>query len=407
MHSTMKRALQISLSVSMLLVSQIASAQTSDEITFQRTFLLRNVSGTAFNPGPTPHHPLLFTSGDWTSFFEGAASATYVNESGPTIPHQRTTFSTNWLAAGAQRSIGRRGLVLFRVRGSLEPFTVPKEGYPQLLQSISADAGGPLLDRMRAQSVIGEAAMDAALRLTTTSFVHIYAGAVGDPALGGVPYAQRITSEEFVEAPFAYDVQETAHEATRVVTAGIGGTIATLEGSVFHHSVTRGRHSSIEDGGIDSWSGRLVLTPTRNVSIQVSQGSLGDSKRRVTNASATFATDRVASTAIWSKRESDLTPLTLSSFAFELLMRARRNAFMGRVERVDDPLSPNQAAFANPRTHLTFGYLFDFLAGRGYRAGLGINLDYHNSYRTLPAYYGHKPQSVYAFFRVRTDAARR
>lgn len=382
-------------------------AQTSDQITFQRTFLLRNVSGTAFNPGPTPHHAILSTSGVWTSFFEGTAFAAHASQSGPSAQQSHPLFSTNWVAAGAQRQVGQRGVVMFRVRGSFEPLTVPTDGYPQLLQSVSAESGGPLLDRMRAQDMIGEAAVDMALRLTTASYVHLYAGAVGDPALGAVPYAQRISSEEFVESPFAYDVQEMAHLATRVVTVGAGGTIATVEGSVFHHSVTTGRHSSVEDGNIDSWSGRLTLTPTRNFSLQVSQGSLGDTKRKVTSGSATYATDRVASSAIWTRRESDVTPLTLSSFAFELLLKGARNTFMARAERVDDPLSPNQSLFVNPRTHLTFGYLLDFLKRGSYRAGLGINIDYHNSYRTLPAYYGHKPQTIYTFVRVRSEAARR
>lgn len=384
-----------------------AFAQTSDQITFQRTFLLRNVSGTAFNPGPTPHHAILSTNAVWTSFFEGAALVANVSESGPSQKQPHSLFSANWLAAGAQRSIGQRGLVMFRVRGSLEPITVPEEGYPQLLQYVSPESGGPLLDRMRAHDLIGEAAVDVALRLTTASYVHLYAGAVGDPALGAVPYAQRISSEELVEAPFAYDVQEMAHQATRVVTAGVGGTIATVEGSVFHHSVTAGRHSSTGDGAIDSWSGRLTLTPTRNFSLQVSQGSLGDTKKKMTSASATWATDRVASSAIWTRRETDLTPLTLSSFAFELLLKGARNTFMARAERVDDPLSPNQSLSLNPRTHLTFGYLFDFLKGGSYRAGLGVNIDYHNSSRTLPAYYGHKPQAIYTFVRVRSEAARR
>jgi hypothetical protein len=397
----MKRAFLL-----LIFVPVLAFAQTSDQITFQRTFLLRNVSGTAFNPGTTPHHVHLFTNGAWTSYVEGSAFLTHVSENGP-ADSRTSTFSTNWIAAGAQRSLGSRGLLLIRARGSLEPLTIPKEGYPQLVQSISSESGGPLLDRMRAHDAIGELAADLAWRTTTASYVHLYAGAVGDPALGPVPYAQRTSSEEFAEAPFSYDVAEMAHEATRVVTAGVGGTMAVLEGGVFHHSVTTGQHGGIEDGTIDSWSGRLTLTPVRNLSLQFSQGALGDTKRKMTSGSVSFSADHVASSAIWTRRESDLTPAILTSFAFEILLRASRSAFMARAERVDDRLSPNQQVFTNPRTHLTLGYLFDFLTRGGYRAGLGVNLDYHNAFNTLPAYYGHKPQSVYVFARVRTDAMRR
>ncbi len=397
----MKRALLL-----LFFLPALALAQTSEQITFQRTFLLRNVSGTAFNPGPNPHHVHLYAGDVWTSYVEGAAFLTHLTESGPAV-RETANFSTNWIGMGSQRSLGARGLLLLRARGSFEPLTVPKEGYPQLVQFISAEGGGPLLDRMRAHDAVGELAADLAFRMSTASFIHLYAGAVGDPALGPVPYAQRASSEEFAEAPFSYDVAETAHEATRVLTGGIGGTMAVLEGGVFHHSVTTGRHGGVDDGPIDSWSGRLTLTPVQNLALQISHGALGDTKRKMTSASISYGTDHVSSSAIWTRRESDLTPVTLSSFAFELLLRATRSAFMARAERVDDRLSPNQQLFVNPRTHLTFGYLFDVLARGGYRAGLGVNLDYHNDFNTLPAYYGHKPQSIYLFARVRTEAMRR
>src|SRR5688572_26399536 len=86
-------------------------AQTSDQITFQRTFHLRNISGTAFNPGPAPHHPHITTRGAWTTFFSGAAFATFSSETGP-AEQRNEVFSTNWLAAGGQRTFGHRGLVL-------------------------------------------------------------------------------------------------------------------------------------------------------------------------------------------------------------------------------------------------------------------------------------------------------
>jgi len=133
----------------LLFLPLAALAQSSDDISFQRTFLLRNASGTAANPGPVPHHPHLVVNGDWSVYFEGAAFLTSVSETGPAV-QEHDTFSTNWLAGAVQRSIGSRGLVLFRVRGSLEPLTIREEGYPQLFQRISPASGGPLVDAMRA-----------------------------------------------------------------------------------------------------------------------------------------------------------------------------------------------------------------------------------------------------------------
>jgi hypothetical protein len=366
----------------LLLLPTLAFAQTSDEITFQRTFLLRNASGTAANPGPVPRHAHLFTSGDWTGLVEGSLFLTHVSEHGPAEPRNEV-FSTNWFGAAAQRSLGSRGLVLFRVRGSLETVTVKEEGYPQLLQTPR--------DRMRGQDLIGEAAAHFAYRFGTASFAHLYAGAVGDPAFGPLPYMVRASSEEFAEGPFAYDVQEAEHVATRVFTGGFATRTFGVEGGVFHYGLSGGIHDTIEDGNIDSWSARVTFNPTTNVSLQASRGSLGDANVDITSASVTYGTERIAASAIWTERVT-------SSIALELLYRASRNSFMVRAESID----------AQDRVHVTLGYIFDFIRSAGYRAGAGVNIDYHTRTHDLSkTTYGHKPQSIYLFARLRTEAQRR
>ena len=377
-----------------LLLALPLLAQTSDEITFQRTFLLRNVSGTASNPGPAPHHPHIITRGAWTTFFEGSAFLTYVNETGPEEP-QSATFSTNWIAAGAQRTLGSRGMLLLRARASAEPYTIPEEGYPQLLQEVSPGSGGPLIDRMRAHELLGEAAAQIAFRTSNTSFAHLYVAPVGDPAIGAVPYAQRASSEEFAEAPFAYDVQEPFHFATRVVTAGWSSMYGGIEGGVFHHAVTTDRHTGIDDGDIDSWAARLTLTPIRNLSIQASRANLTDLDREVSSASISYGTERVAASAIYTHRDD------LSSGGIEATARIARSTLMARVETVD------RLSIDRRTSHITLGYIFDILANRGYRTGLGATIDYHTNTHAYAAQYGHKPQSVYVFARLRTQSARR
>ncbi|MGZ4777905.1 MAG: hypothetical protein ACXV5L_01815 [Thermoanaerobaculia bacterium] len=369
-------------------------AQTSDEISFQRTFLLRNASGTASNPGPTPHHPHLVSSGNWTTFFEGSAFLTYVSETGPEHP-QNKVFSTNWAAFGARRSLGTRGLVLFRARVSGEPLTIPREGYPQLLQEISPESGGPLLDHMRAHELLGEIAAHAAWRTSTASYAHLYVAPAGDPPIGALPFAQRASAEEFAEAPFAYDVQEPFHYATRVVTAGWSSNRFGIEGGVFHHAITTDRHTTIEDGAIDSWAARLTITPVSRVSLQLSRANLTDADREVTSASLSYGSERVAASAIYVKRDN------LAAGSIEATLRLLRGTFMARAESVDRP-SINRRI-----SDFEIGYLYDFITGGGYRTGLGVNFDYHTSTHDYATQYGHKPQSVYVFVRIRTDSTRR
>ena len=390
--------------VALFLFAGSAFAQTSDEITFRRTFLLRNVTGTAANPGPAPHHPHLFERGAWTSFFEGAAFATYSYEVGPE-EQRNEIFSTNWFAAGAQRSIGSRGLVLFRGRLSLEPFTVPEDGYPQMLQFVSAESGGPLLDSMRAHDLVGEAAAHFAYRVAGSSFVHLYAAPVGTPALGAVPYAQRLSSEEFAEAPFSYDVQETFYDSSSVVTGGFGSRWLSVEASVFHDAVTTDRHTSIPDGDIDSQSARLTINPTRNLSLQISRGELGDEKRDVDSASISWANSRASISAIYTSRQSRVGE-ELEAGTFETTFRVARGSFLLRAETVDRPAGFLGNPEVKRTSHFAFGYLHDFLAGP-YRAGVGVNIDYHTQTHDIEHLYGHKPQAIYVYTRFRTDAARR
>ena len=369
-------------------------AQTSDDITFQRTFLLRNVSGTASNPGGTPHHPHIVTRSDWTTFIEGSLSVNYVTETGPENPANEL-FSTNWIAGGAQRALGSRGLLLLRARASLEPLTIKESGYPQLLQEVSPESGGPLLDHMRAHELLGEAAAHLAYRTTTNSFAHLYVAAVGDPPIGAVPYAQRASSEEFPEAPFAYDVQEPFHLGTRVITAGWASKFGGIEYGVFHHSVTFARHNGVDDGPIDSSAARLTLTPIRSLSLQVSRAKLTDTDREVTSASLSYGNNSIAASAIYTHRDD------LKSGGIEATLRITRSTILARAETVDRP------SLGRRTSHFSAGYIFDIVNGGGYRAGLGITTDYHTQTHEYAQQYGHKPQSVYFFARLRTESTRR
>ena len=373
---------------------------------------LRNVSGTTANPGgeslwvrsePGP-------SG-WTFFHGFDAHVTYVSETGPE-DQRNEVFSTNWFGAGVHKNLGTRGFLLVRGRVSLEPYTLPEDdGYPQILQYVSPEAGGPIIDRMRPQDLFGEAALHAGWRPSQSTLLHVYGALVGDPALGTAPSALRLSSVDFAEAPFSYDIQETFHDSTSVITAGFATRWISLEGSVFHDSTFSDDFTSIDDGDIDSRSARVTLTPTPNLAIQVSRGELGEdlAQRDVTTGSLTYGNPSFAGTLLYTTREHahELRPSEETAYGFEIALRGLRHSFMGRAEWVDRPLGfpenpdPRQT---EQTTHFAVGYLFDFLSSNRYRAGAGLNIDYHTQSHELEEIYGHKPQSIYAFVRMRSAA---
>lgn len=373
---------------------------------------LRNVSGTTANPGAESLWVLSEPSaGGWTFFHGFDAHVTYVSETGPE-EQRNEVFSTNWFGAGVHANLGSRGFVLVRGRVSLEPYTISDdEGYPQLLQYVSPEAGGnPTIDRMRPHDLFGEAAVHAGWRPTQSTLVHVYGALVGDPALGTAPSELRATGVDFAEAPFSYDIQETFHDSTSVITAGFATKWISIDGSVFHDAVTTDDHTEIDSGDIDSRSARITLTPAPNLSIQVSRGELGEdlAQRDISSGSLTYGTQSVGLTALWTKREyaNDIRP-SETAYGAELALRGTRHSFLARAEWVDRPLGFPEAPDVRgteQATDFAFAYLFDFIASNRYRAGVGVNIDYHTQSHELEERYGHKPQSIYAFARFRTGA---
>lgn len=366
--------------------------------------LLMTASGTAADAGaraavPDPNA----AGGGWTFFGDGAAFATYVSATGPKDPESKA-FSTNWFAAGAEHPIGDRGSFLVRGRVSLEPLTIPDDGYPQLLQYVPGEA----MDRMRAHDLVGEAALALGWRTSQTSQLQLYVAPVGDPALGALPFAQRMSSRDFAEAPFGYDIEESFLNATRVVTAGWTSNPFGVEASVFHHAISTGRHSSIDDGNIDSRSARLTFAPGARLTGQISYGELGDDRStKIESASISYGGPVASTTALWTRRKSPELFSTNGEESFdaagiETALHLGRNTLLGRLESVDRPRGFLGRPDKHRTAHFTIGYIFDVLARPTWRAGLGATVDYHTQTHDLTATYGHKPQTVYAFFRVRT-----
>jgi hypothetical protein len=384
-----------------------------------------SLSGLTANPAASESQLRLSSGDDWQTFFGGSLFATYVSTTGA-HDSQNQFFSTNWLVGGVTHEMGRATLTL-RGRASLEPYTIPEEGSPQLLQFISASSGGTLVDRMRAQTLLQEAAAELSVRVGATGDVRLYAGLAGDPPLGAVPYAQRASSREFAEAPFSYDIAESYHEATNVVAVSAGTRMLRLEGGVFHNSVSSGRHDSIATGSIDSWAARLTLTPTERLSAQISTGRLGDKddfydkpRRTVQSASLSYtvpgSNGELDTTAMFTRAETRTaigSSIRQNAISGEVTWRSGRNTFLGRIESIDRPITqfadvvtdPAQYLSTKRMTHLTVGYIFDLLAG-SYPTGLGVNFDYATQTGSLATYtsrYEHKPQGVYVFARIRTS----
>ena len=381
----------------------VALALLLPSAVFAQVDPLQNVSGTTPQPGPSPW--VRSSSGAFTIFHAFDAHITYLSQTGPE-EQENDVQSTNWFAAGAKLDLGERAFILGRGRVSLEPFTID-DSYPQFFQYVPEDG---LVDRMRPHDLFGEAAVQIGYKPTNGTLVSVYGALVGQPALGAAPAQLRPSGVDFAEAPFGYDIQETTHDSTSVVTAGFATRLFTIEASAFHDGATTGDHTDLETGDMDSQSARFTLTPTPSLAIQISKGELGEdlAQRDVTSASLTYASSFAAFTALWTTREyADETIAKQTAWGLEVTLRASRNTFMARLEHVDRPAGfPVNLTFdpslTEEATHYTAGYIFDFVPNARYKMGVGVNIDYRTKTHDLEDVYGHKPQGIFAFVRFRT-----
>lgn len=388
-------SLRLSISLALLLATPLFG-QSLDP--------LHNVSGTTAAVGKSPW--IQSGTGAWTFFHGFDAHVTFMSQTGPE-KQENDVISTNWVGLGAQRAIGDNAFVLVRGRVSLEPYTID-DSYLQFFQYVSPENGGPLIDRMRPHDLFGEAAVQVGWRPTQNSLLSLYGALVGQPALGAAPAQLRNSGIDFAEAPFGYDLHETTHDSTSVVTAGYSTSWLAVEASAFHDAATTGDHTELDTGGIDSHSARVTLM-SPSFALQLSRGELGEEERArtVTSASLTYGSRVAAVTAQWTQREHETVRAAETAYGLEVALRGSRSTVMLRAEWLDRP-----AGFPFPElpvgagvereTHYTAGYVFDVLTGGNYRAGIGVNIDYRTQTRDLEHFYGHKPQGIYTFVRLRS-----
>jgi hypothetical protein len=128
----------------------------------------------------------------------GAAFGTYIDQS--TKRGDRGFGITDWEMLMARRAV-RGGVLRLNVMTSAEPFVLGGSGYPLLLQTGGTYRHSPLRDRQHPHDAIMELA--AAYELAPVGGVafSIYAGAVGEPAIGPPAFMHRPSGDQDPMAP--------------------------------------------------------------------------------------------------------------------------------------------------------------------------------------------------------------
>jgi hypothetical protein len=170
------------------------------------------------------------------------------------------------------------GIFTARVMTSLEALALGRRGYPELLQSGASDAGARLANRQHPHDLWNELAATYDHALSSSIAAFAYGAAVGEPALGPVAYMHRPSADADPFAPLGHHWQDAAHESFGVITAGVYGARAKVEGSVFNGREPDAYRFNLDYRGahLDSYAARLTVAPSSRVTASAWGGYVFD-----------------------------------------------------------------------------------------------------------------------------------
>ena len=372
--------------------------------------MMRDASGTSWQPDATPMAGLHGRWGEWITMLHGAAFAVFDGQGG--AKGAQLFFSESMLMGAAQRQVGQ-GVFSARAMLSLDPL-MGKSGYPLLLQTgETADGHTPLLDRQHPHDLFMELALMGGVPLSAQVSGFLYAGYPGDPALGPPVYMHRFSGLANPEAPITHHWLDSTHVSFGVLTSGIVAGNWKVEGSVFNGREPDQFRWNFDPLRLDSYSGRISWNPLPAIALQLSYGAIHspeqlqpDVNQRRATASALFERDSVLghwqTTLAWGQNQDHPGHRT-NALLIESALQRRRNTFFARGEQVakDELIATGTLAGAVfTVTKLSLGDLYELAAVRHGVLGLGALLSAYELPAPLHALYGAHPTSFMLYARL-------
>jgi hypothetical protein len=368
------------------------------------------------NPDPMAAMNEMEPMDHWMTMFHGYAFLNENRQGGPS--GDREFESQNHLMLMAMRAAWGGKLSLLGTF-SLEPATIPPQGSAQLFQRGETYHQVLLVDRQHPHDLFVQLAAAWERPLSSAVRIRLYLAPVGEPALGPDAFPHRLSASENPTAPLSHHNQDSTHIAADVVSIGIAASAVTLEGSAFHGQEPDENRWNIDQGKIDSYSGRLTIRPLPGWALQVSTGHLEhpeaieEGNQTRSTASVTYqkatAAGFIAATLATGKNQTPEGPEWGSLFEWTWKF-ARSNFVYGRLEAVDRDLyeltfkrqRPDDVAPHRTRVDAaTFGYVRDFPLLTEMETGVGADLTFYRFTSELDPIYGAHPLSWHAFVRLR------
>jgi len=370
----------------------------------------RESSGTSWQPDSTEHHGIHTILGDWHTMLHGSIDLIQNKQSGSRGDEE--FYSSSSLMIRSQQSFDS-GTVGLHGMFSLDPI-MGKGGYPSLFQTgETADGVHPLIDRQHPHNAFMELAASYSMPLSSKDSIFLYAGPVGEPALGPTVFMHRDSGMQAPEAPITHHWLDSTHITNGVVTFGYISGDLKLETSAFHGREPDQYRYRIELGGLDSFSGRVTFNPNENWSMQISQGhvmspeSLEPSKNLTrTTASVTFnnhlSLGTTQTTLAWGRNSPNGSQQT-NAYLLETTLRLDTQSVFTRIESVskDELFNSSDSLYGRvfKITKFAVGYSLEIGHTDSFIVNLGVEGSCFSIPKTLETSYGSNPFALIVFTR--------
>ena len=302
---------------------------------------------------------------------------------------------------------------------TLEPATIPPEGSAELFQRGETYHGLLLVDRQHPHDLFVQLAAAWERALSPGVKLRFYLAPVGEPALGPVAYPHRLSASENPTAPLSHHNHDSTHISSDVITLGLTAGFLTLEGSVFHGEEPDENRWDIDQGKLDSYSGRITLRPAEGFSFQFSSGyrkhpeALEPGNQTRTTASLSYqrgdASSFCAATVASGLNQTD--DGREWGHLFEWTWKfAGKNFFYGRMESVDrdfyelvhkqqrpEGVEPDRVTVQAA----TLGFARNLPWPSEAELAAGADVTLYRFPSRLDSVYGGSPVSVHGFLRLR------
>jgi hypothetical protein len=243
---------------------------------------------------------------------------------------------------------------------SAEPGNRRRTGLSATAATGETYQGRPLHDRQHPHDLFMELAAMYTRPIAEGIAVQLYLAPAGEPALGPVAFPHRFSAGSDPLAPIGHHWQDSTHISFGVLTAGILTRTIKLEGSWFNGREPDENRGNLDLRALDSFSGRLSINPTTDVSLQASYGYLkspeeaqpDESLRRLTFSASYNAqlaeAGNWATTAVFGRNVPERERFTLDASCFAAPSSSRRARTRRRrmAARTGAPRAPMGASTA-------------------------------------------------------------